>query len=112
MFNVLYVADSLMAWGIEFQLVALTTNVDKMHIEPRVLSLYGPTVSTMHFAPALDAACVPYTTLDMGWTAPEKIAGIRGIVEAAHEFAPDVIQAEGYHANLLLRIAALLLPRR
>jgi len=111
MIRILYVADSFMAGGIESQLVALVTNLDRARFDPRILCLYGPTARALHYAPALEAAGVPYTTLDLGWSAREKLRGIGGIISSVRQFTPDLIQAEGYHANLLLRLAAPLLPR-
>ena len=51
--RVLFVADSLMAGGIESQLVALALGLDRAHFEPYVLSLYGPRARELHYAPAL-----------------------------------------------------------
>jgi glycosyltransferase involved in cell wall biosynthesis len=112
MIRILYVADSLMAGGIESQLVALATNLDRSRVEPHILSLYGPTVRSLHFAPDLEAASVPYRTLDLGWTSRDKIRGIGAIAASVHQCVPDLVQAEGYHANLMLRLAAPFLPRR
>jgi glycosyltransferase involved in cell wall biosynthesis len=100
-----------MAGGIESQLVALATNLDQARVDPSVLCLYGPTARSLHYAPALKAAGISYTTLDMDWSARDKLRGIRGIILAVRQFTPDLIQAEGYHANLLLRMAAPFLPR-
>jgi len=111
MIRILYIADSLMAGGIESQLVALVTNLDRARVDPRILCLYGPTVRSLHYAPALQAAGVPYRALDMGWTARDKVHGIRGIISSVQQSTPDLMHAEGYHANLLLRLAAPLLPR-
>jgi glycosyltransferase involved in cell wall biosynthesis len=112
MLRVLYIVDSLMAGGIESQLVALVTQLDRARIEPQLLCLYGPRARALHFAPALQAAGVAYTTLDLDWSAAEKLRGVGGIIRAVRALRPDLIQAEGYHANLLMRLAAPLLPRR
>jgi glycosyltransferase involved in cell wall biosynthesis len=111
MIRVLYVADSLMAGGIESQLVALATTLDRARVEPHILSFYGPTVRSLHYAPVLQAARVPFRTMDLGWTARDKLRGISGIASFVQHCTPDLIQAEGYHANLLLRLAVPLLPR-
>jgi glycosyltransferase involved in cell wall biosynthesis len=111
MIRILYVADSLMAGGIESQLVALATSLDRARVEPHILCLYGPTARALRYAPELQAAGVPFTTLDLGWSARDKMRGVRGIVSAARQLQPDLIQAEGYHANLLLRFAKPFLPR-
>src|SRR5512146_1328804 len=105
MIRILYVADSLMAGGIESQLVALATSLDRARVEPHILCLYGPTARALRYAPELLAAGVPFTTLDLGWSARDKMRGVHGIVSAARQLQPDLIQAEGYHANLLLRFA-------
>jgi glycosyltransferase involved in cell wall biosynthesis len=111
MIRVLYIADSLMAGGIESQLVALTTGLDRARIEPHIVCLYGPTARALHYAPMLQAAGLPYTSLDLGWSARDKVGGVHGIISSVRHFTPDLIQAEGYHANLLLRMAAPFLPR-
>src|SRR5690242_9238797 len=87
--RILYVADSLMAGGIESQLVALTTSLDRARVEPHILCLYGPTARALHYAPALQAGGVPFSTLDLGWTARDKTRGIRGIISAARQLQPD-----------------------
>src|SRR5262249_30870479 len=79
--------------------------------DPHVLCLYGPTVRATHYGPALEAAGGPYSTLDLGWSMRDKIRGIRALILAVRQFIPALSQAEGYHANLLLRLAAPFLPR-
>lgn len=112
MIRVLYVADSLMAGGIESQLVALVLGLDRARIEPVVLSLYGPRARDLHYAPPLRAADVPLVLPDLGWTTRDKLRGIGAIVSAARALRPEIMQAEGYHANLLTRLAWPLLPRQ
>ena len=107
---ILYVTDSLMAGGIESQLVALATGLDRDHYAPRVLSLYGPTVRDLHFAPELERAGVPLELPDLPMSAAGKARGVAAITRAAWQTRPRLIQAEGYHANLLLRLAAPVLP--
>jgi glycosyltransferase involved in cell wall biosynthesis len=112
MIRVLYVADSLMAGGIESQLVELVLGLDRKRFAPTVLSLYGPSARDLHFAPPLRAADVPLVLPDLGWSPRDKLRGIAAIVNAARTLRPELIQAEGYHANLLTRLAWPLLPRR
>jgi glycosyltransferase involved in cell wall biosynthesis len=109
--RILYVADSLMAGGIESQLVALALGLDRAHFEPHVLSLYGPRARDLRYAPTLREAAIPIYLPDLGWSAREKLRGIAAIVRTAHAIHPHVIQAEGYHANLLTRLAWPFLPR-
>lgn len=109
--RILYVVDSLMAGGIESQLVELALGLDRTQFEPTVLSLYGPRARDLHYAPRLRAAHVPLVLPDLGWTPGDKLRGIVSIVRTAHALQPDVIQAEGYHANLLTRLAWPFLPR-
>jgi len=108
--RILYVADSLMAGGIESQLVELATGLDRARFAPHVLSLYGPTARDLHYAPDLRAAGVPLVAPDLGWGAADKLRGVAAIARAAWDVRPRIIQAEGYHANLLLRLATPLLP--
>lgn len=109
--RILYVADSLMAGGIEAQLVALALGLDRARFEPHVLSLYGPRTRDLHYAPALRSAGIPLYLPDLGWNARDKLRGIAAIAHAARSLRPHLIQAEGYHANLLTRLAWPLLPR-
>src|SRR5260370_41884505 len=111
MMRILYVVDSLMAGGIESQLVELALGLHRTQFEPTVLSLYGPRARDLHFAPRLLAARVPLVQPDLGCTPGDKLRGIVSIVRAAHALQPDVIQAEGYHANLLTRLGWPILPR-
>jgi glycosyltransferase involved in cell wall biosynthesis len=100
-----------MAGGIESQLVELVVGLDRARFAPTVLSLYGPQARDLHFAPRLQAANVPLVLPDLGWTPRDKLRGIASIVRTARRLRPDLIQAEGYHANLLMRLAWPLLPR-
>lgn len=109
--RILYVADSLMAGGIESQLVALALGLDRTRFEPHVLSLYGPHARDLHYAPALSTAGIPLYLPDLGWSARDKLRGIVSIARAVRTIRPQIIQAEGYHANLLTRLAWPLLPR-
>ena len=109
--RVLFVADSLMAGGIESQLAALALGLDRANFEPYVLSLYGPRARELHYAPTLRAAGIALYLPDLGWSAGDKLRGISVIVRAARSIRPHIIQAEGYHANLLTRLAWPFLPR-
>lgn len=110
MVHVLYVTDTLLAGGIESQLVELVTRLDRARFMPHVLCLYGPRARDLHFAPRLRAAGIPLATADLGWSATEKAHGIALIVRQVWRLRPQVVQAEGYHANLLTRLARPLLP--
>ncbi len=111
MIRVLYVVDSLMAGGIESQLVELATGLDQTRFAPVFLCLYGPGVRDLHFAPRLRAASIPLYLSDLGWGGWDKVKGVAGIVSTARTIRPHIIQAEGYHANLLTRLAFPLLPK-
>lgn len=109
--RVLFVTDSLMAGGIESQLVELVTRLDRARFEPHVACLYGPTTSDTHFAPRLRAAGVPVYLLDLGRGARDKVAAIFHLIALAHRLRPAIIQAENYHSNLLTRAARPFMPR-
>lgn len=109
--RILYVTDSLMAGGIESQLAALVLGLDHTRIEPHVLSLYGPHARDLHYAPVLHAAGVPLYLPDLDWSARDKLRGIAAVARITRSIRPHIIQAEGYHANLLTRLAWPLLPR-
>jgi glycosyltransferase involved in cell wall biosynthesis len=110
MMRVLYVTDSLMAGGIESLLVGLVTKLDSTRFEPSILCLYGPTARPLHFAPQVRAADIPLYTPDLGWSAWDKLKAIASIVSTARAVRPHIVQAEGYHANLLARLAWPFLP--
>jgi glycosyltransferase involved in cell wall biosynthesis len=109
--RILYVSDSLMAGGIESQLVELVTRLDRQRFDPRVLCLYGERTRGLHFAPQLREFGIPLRVLDIGWGARDKLRALAQIVATVHELRPAIVQAEGYHANLLTRLAHPLLPR-
>ncbi|MDQ2713368.1 MAG: glycosyltransferase [Chloroflexota bacterium] len=110
MIRILYVVDSLMAGGIESQLLELASGLDRTRFEPHILCLYGPRTRDLHFAPAVRAAAIPLYTLDMEGSAWDKGRGVVHIIATAQALQPQLIQAEGYHANLLTRLAAPCLP--
>lgn len=110
MIRILYVTDSLMAGGIESQLVGLVTRLDHTRFEPSILCLYGPTARSLHFATQIRAAGIPLHTPDLGWGLWDKLKAVTGIVSTAQAIRPHIIHAEGYHANLLTRLAWPFLP--
>lgn len=110
MLRILYVVDSLMAGGIESQLVGLATGLDRQRFEPHIFCLYGPRARALHFAPQVRATNIPLYTPDLGWSAWDKVKGIAGIISTTRAVRPHIIQTEGYHANLLTRLAAPFLP--
>src|SRR5215472_15774786 len=83
MIRALFVADSLMAGGIESQLVALVTGLDRACFEPHILCLYGPRGRDLHFAPHICAANIPLSTPDLGWGAWDKVRGLASIIKLA-----------------------------
>lgn len=108
--RILYVTDTLMPGGIESQLVELVTRLDRTRFDPHVLCLYGPATRPLHFAPALRDAGIPVETLDLGWGARDKLAAVGRIARHVRYLRPQIVQAEGYHANLLTRLSRPLLP--
>ena len=110
MTRILYVTDSLIAGGIESQLVELILRLDRDRFEPHVLTFYKMPTHSPHFLPQLRAAGVPVTTLDLGWGARDKLEATRQIIAQTWRLRPEIIQAENYHANLLTRAARPFLP--
>lgn len=106
MIRILYVTDSLMAGGIESQLAELVTRLDRSRFEPYILCLYGPKARNLHFAPQIRAAGIPLYTSNLGWGVWDKVKGVQSIISIARAVRPQIIQAEGYHANLLMRLAS------
>lgn len=103
--RLLFVADSLMAGGIESQLIELVTRLDRNVYDIHILSLYGPTARNLHYLPVLQQLEIPVITPDLGWSTRDKLRGWQEIRAQIRRLRPDIIQTEGYHANLLTRLA-------
>ena len=110
MTRILYVTDSLIAGGIESQLVELIRRLDRDRFEPHVLVFYRMPSHSPHFLPQLRELGVPVTTLDLGWGARDKLEATRQIIAQTWRLRPDIVQAENYHANLLTRAARPFMP--
>lgn len=110
MTRILYVTDSLIAGGIESQLVELVRRLDRDRFEPHVLVFYKMPTHSPHFLPQLRDAGVPVTTLDLGWGARDKLEATRQIIAQTWRLRPQIVQAENYHANLLTRAARPFMP--
>ncbi|HEX8983379.1 MAG TPA: glycosyltransferase family 4 protein [Ktedonobacterales bacterium] len=110
MTRILYVTDSLIAGGIESQLVELIRRLDRKRFEPHVLVFYKMPTHSPHFLPQLREAGVPVTTLDLGWSARDKLEATRQIIAQTWKLRPQIVQAENYHSNLLTRAARPLMP--
>ncbi|HEU5374096.1 MAG TPA: glycosyltransferase, partial [Ktedonobacteraceae bacterium] len=112
MIRILYVVDSLMAGGIESQLVELVTRLDRTRFDPHIFCLYGPHARELHFAPQVRAAGIPLYTPDLGTSAWDKMKAVMHLASTVRILRPHLIQAEGYHANFLMRLASVFFPRR
>lgn len=108
--RILYVTDSLIAGGIESQLVELIRRLDRSRFEPHVLVFYRPPTHSPHFLPHLRAIGVSVTALDLGWGASDKLEATRQIIAQTWRLRPQIVQAENYHANLLTRAVRLFMP--
>lgn len=109
--RIMYITDTLIPGGTESQLVDLILNLDRTHISPVVLCLYGVRAQrNPYFASILQSAGVPVYQLDMGWGALDKVLAVFKIAHFIKQHRPDLIQMENYHANLLTRLARLLAP--
>jgi glycosyltransferase involved in cell wall biosynthesis len=109
--RVLYVTDYLFAGGIESQLTDLLVRLDQTRIEPHVLCIYGGRPDRLHFAGRLRAAGIPVTALPLDLTRRDQARAAGQIIAHAWRLRPHIIQPEGYHANLLTRLARPCLPR-
>jgi len=110
MMRILYVTDSLIAGGIESQLVELIRRLDRDRFEPHVLVFYKMPTHSPHFLPQLRALGIPVTTLDLGWSASDKLNATWQIIAQTWRLRPQIVQAENYHANLLTRAARPFMP--
>ena len=89
--RILFVTDSLIAGGIESQLVDLVTRLDRRYFEPHVLCLYGGPPNNRHYAAALTAAEIPCEVLPLTRGPLNNARAVAAIVATARRLAPDVI---------------------
>jgi glycosyltransferase involved in cell wall biosynthesis len=108
--RILYVTDSLMAGGIESQLLELVTRLDRSRFEPQIVCLYGPTTRDVHFQSDLARASIPLHFLDLSLSVSNKLRAVERISAIARRIRPHLIQTENYHSNHLSRISRPLLP--
>lgn len=109
--RILYVIDSLVAGGVESQMVDLISRLDLQRFEPRALVFYGAPARPPHFLPRLQELGVAVEMLNLGPGARDKLEAWQKVIAAAWRLRPHIIQAENYHANLLTRAARPLAPR-
>jgi glycosyltransferase involved in cell wall biosynthesis len=109
--RLLYITDTLAAGGIERQLSLLLLGLKAQGYEPQVLCLYGERAGrSVHFVPILQAAEIPVTLLNLGYSASDKVRGIASILQTVRRLRPDIVHAFNYHSNLLSRAARPLMP--
>ncbi len=108
--RILYVIDSLVAGGVESQMVDLIARLDRERFDPHVLVFYGAPLRPPHFLDPLRALQTPVYMLNLGSGALDKLQATRAIISYAWSLRPQIIQAENYHANLLTRAARPALP--
>jgi glycosyltransferase involved in cell wall biosynthesis len=109
--RILYVVESIMAGGIESQLVELVLRLNPERFEPYVLALYGERARrSPHFAAHLRASGIPFEVMDIGWGMADKVHAARRIAGMVRAIHPDLVELEGYHANLLARAVRPWMP--
>lgn len=108
--RILYIIDSLVAGGVESQLVELISRLDHERFEAHVLVFYGLPDRPPHFLPHLRGTGAQVTVLNLSQSAASKLEAVRRIIAHTWRLRPHIIQAENYHANLLTRAARPALP--
>ena len=67
MIRIVYITDTLMAGGVERQLVELVTRLDRNIFEPHIVCIYGRRAGrSSHFVRNLVEAHIPVSILDAG----------------------------------------------
>lgn len=108
--RILYVIDSLVAGGVESQMVELISQLDRERFDAHVLVFYGWPDRPPHFLPQLRSTGAQVTMLNLGLSARDKLEAVRRLIAHTWRLRPQIIQAENYHANLLTRAARAALP--
>ncbi len=109
--RILYVTDSLMAGGVEHQLVELVTRLDRQRFEPFVVCLYGERAGrSLHFMETLRRQNIPVFVLDLDWSRRDKLIGLVMLMRLVWRIRPHIVQAVNYHSNLLMCLARPALP--
>lgn len=111
--RVLYCVDTLGAGGVERQTVELVTRLNRGRYAPRLLCLHAQRHgSTLHFAPDLDRAGVPWRVLDLRWSPREVPSGWARLLVEVWRTRPDLLHAVSHHSNHLARLGRLFMPPR
>ncbi len=106
MVSILYVVDSIMSGGVEYQLLELTRNLDRQNFSPTVICLYGERAGrSLHFLPMFEEANIPVINLDLDWSIKSKLQAIHKIAKIVRDTSPDIVHAYNYHSNLLTRLS-------
>ncbi|MEO8607144.1 MAG: glycosyltransferase family 4 protein [Chloroflexota bacterium] len=109
--RILICTDYLIAGGIERQTTEITTRLKRNGFEPTLICLYGERAGKPpHFLRQIEAEGIPVDSLDLGWSAQEKLRGVFNIIRLTWKVRPAILQAMNYHSNLLCRMARPFLP--
>ncbi|PVZ85767.1 group 1 glycosyl transferase [Serratia sp. S1B] len=101
-----YVITGLDIGGAEFQIINLVEQLAKRGHDMRVISLTPP----LAFTERLAAANIPLHSLEMssGMHLPVALWRLRSLLKQS---PPDIVHGHMVHANLLVRLVRLLLPK-
>ncbi|MFW5691179.1 MAG: glycosyltransferase family 4 protein [Chloroflexota bacterium] len=109
--RILFVLDTLMAGGVENQMTALITGLDRSRFAPHVMCLYSARAGrSTHFLPRLEAAEIPVHLLDLALSPGGKAAALRHLITALYRQNIDLLHTSNYHGNILAGYARLLRP--
>ncbi|SRR5258708_26750400 len=110
MIRIVFVTDSLIVGGIELQLVELVKRLDRRLFEPHVVCLYGSPTNPSPLVGDLQTSNTPIHWLELRPTPQDKLLGVMRLVTLLCSLHPQIVQAENYHSNLLMRLARPFVP--
>jgi glycosyltransferase involved in cell wall biosynthesis len=110
---VLFCVDTLSAGGAERQTVELVTRLRQTRFEPRLVCLHAARSGhSLHFAPDLERARVPWHGYDLRWSPSGVLAGWARLIAEVWRVRPVILHAVNHHSNHLARLGRPLMPPR
>src|SRR5258708_2925602 len=109
--RILYITDSLMQGGLEYQLTELVVRLPRTDFDPHVVCLFGEHQKrSMHFAARLLENNIPLYRLDMERTQLGRIRALFQLVQIIWKLKPEIIHTFNLYSNWLTRLIRPFLP--
>jgi len=109
--RVLFCVDALSAGGAERQTVELVKRLNRTQFEPHLVCLHAArSGQSLHFAPELERAGVPWRSFDLRWSLAGVLAGWARLITEAWKLRPALLHAVNHHSNHLARLGRLAMP--